>query len=106
MAESEETIGFRVGAIEGRLTAVDERLRAVDRIEERVGVLVDDVGSLARGLEAERQAAAQRRLARAESEAQDKRQGRRDLIAVAGSIIVAIIGALAVVVASGVGAGP
>ena len=95
------TVGFRVGAIEGRLTAVDERLRAVDRIETTLGTVVEDVRDIKTTMDDHHKADTERRDKRTKEAATEKRQGRRDLLAVGSAIVVAIIGAVVALIQSG-----
>ena len=91
-------IGFRVGEIDGRLRAVEA---ATGRIEGDVKHVVEDVAEIKTTMDHRHKADTARRQARAEEEADSKRRGRRDLITVGGSIVVAIIGAVALLLTSG-----
>lgn len=80
------SIGFRMANLEGQMQTVNERLRAVDRMDERLIGVVDDVGEIKRSLKARDEAAETARAA-----------SRRDLFALTGIIVTAIIGAAATV---------
>lgn len=88
--ETDAAIGFRVGAVEGRVTAINERLRAVDRIEERLLGVVEDVTDIKNTLKE-----------RGEADAESRAAGRRDLKILGGTIVAAIIGAAGLILSSG-----
>lgn len=98
MPDDTAVLNQRVGRLERDMERNDRRLDAVVRLEERVGTVQSDVRDLTKGLadivaqgEARRNNELEQLKVRRLAEAADKKQDRRTLWAIAGSLFVGIV---------------
>lgn len=84
-------IGYRLGRLEVRVDSIDERLRITDRLEERVRAMARSVDKCSSEVHDLREDIEHRQ----EEERKQRRLDRMAIYGAGGTIIAAIIGAVA-----------